>query len=733
MTYKFMLVIQCVSIVILALECIYVFFNMKTKGQQFLFLFCMCAFTNNVCYLTTMTADNVGEAFISGRLSYLGQSWLVVSFFAMLMELCHVKIPKVLIRIMIAFQVVIFVAVLSSPYHNLYYNEERLWVESGLFPHKAFGAAIIYRANMAVTFVYVAIGLLVLCITAYRDRNKVRQKMYALLLLSIATMVLGLVVYLLKLTDGYNSTSLGYAITAVILAITIFKYQMMDMLTLVKDNILDTLPEGIAATDHKGHIVYLNNKMKELFPDIETNSKEAIDKMNAMVKEGAILKTGESIYDAACDSLYRGSEEVGVVYLMNDVTVRYKHMEELQEQKDIAEAANASKSKFLSIVSHEIRTPMNAVVGMTEILLNEPEKLDETQTKYLRNIKTSGDSLVLIVNDILDQSKLEAGKMEIVEEAYELHAMIEDIRLIIENRIGSKPITFLCEMDEGIPDLLIGDSLRIRQILINLMNNAVKFTDKGFVKLRISNVQKEDNRIQLRVAVEDSGQGIKPEDLSKLGEAFTRVDTKKNYKKEGTGLGLSISRNFVSLMGGQLEVNSEYGKGSEFFFSIWQGVVAKESGEENVTRNVTADSDFCVPDARILVVDDTEINLMVMTGMFQNITKHLDIAESGEKAIEMIKSNHYDLVFMDYMMPDMDGAETTKRIRKESTNAEHAKERQDYFLKLPIIALSGDDSEASRELFTEVGMNDFTIKPVDRKRLKTLLLKWLPQDMIQVK
>ena len=256
-------------------------------------------------------------------------------------------------------------------------------------------------------------------------------------------------------------------------------------------------------------------------------------------------------------------------------------MEELKKQKEIAEEANASKSAFLSIVSHEIRTPMNAVVGMTELLLRDEDSLTTKQAKYLNNIKNSGASLVMIVNDILDQSKIEAGKMEIVEDVYELRPMVDDVKMIIENRIGTKPIHLVMEIDEQIPDVMVGDSLRIRQILINLMNNAVKFTTEGFIKLSISVESKESDKLYLCFAVQDSGQGINEADLSKLGQAFTQVDVKKNHGKEGTGLGLSISRDFISLMGGQLQVNSTYGKGTTFYFTISQGFVDEEESNNS--------------------------------------------------------------------------------------------------------------------------------------------------------
>jgi len=371
---------------------------------------------------------------------------------------------------------------------------------------------------------------------------------------------------------------------------------------------------------------------------------------------------------------------------------------------------------------------MNAVIGMTDLLLRDSESLSDKQEKYLKNISTSGQSLVMIVNDILDQSKIEAGKMEIIEQPYEIRPMADDVKLIIENRIGSKPIHLIYEIEDDVPQYLIGDSLRIRQILINLMNNAVKFTETGYIRLKVEVTDEKSGSRLLRFSVKDSGQGIRPEDLSKLGQAFTQVDTKKNHSKEGTGLGLSISRDFISMMGGLLEVTSEYGKGSEFYFEIWQGIANGLNSNDSVVMKQPwqTDTEFRAPEARVLIVDDAELNLMITEELLKPVGMTVDVAQSGETALEMIEKNHYHAIFMDYMMPYLDGVETTKLIRKLALE-----KKDDYYKYVPIIALSGDTSDSTRESFMCAGIDDFTEKPVEVKKLKKLLLKWLPKELIK--
>lgn len=389
---------------------------------------------------------------------------------------------------------------------------------------------------------------------------------------------------------------------------------------------------------------------------------------------------------------------------------------EVQKEKEKADRANAYKSTFLSNMSHEIRTPMNAIVGMTDILLRT--ELSEEQKDYLLNIKNSGNALVSIINDILDISKIEAGKMELVEGVYDIKKELSDIKMIIENRIGEKPITLCYEIDETLPSRLYGDAVRIRQVIINLLNNAVKFTDEGMITLSVRVERIVEKDVRIRVSVMDTGQGIREEDFTKLFEAFEQVDQEKNAGKEGTGLGLSISNRLIGLMGGKLQVKSTYGEGSEFFFTIYQKLAwDMEPEQETVIENY----DFTAPDARILLVDDNEMNRKVGLGLLKPFEMQIDVAVDGKKALEMIGGKEYDLILMDHMMPVLDGVEATKRLRQMQGNR---------YQTVPVIALTANAMKETEKLFFDAGMNDVLTKPIDMGQMCRVLKKWLPEELL---
>ncbi len=419
-----------------------------------------------------------------------------------------------------------------------------------------------------------------------------------------------------------------------------------------------------------------------------------------------------------------------VAYLLRKLTVWQQEVNvRLQKSVDAAVQAAQAKSQFLAQMSHEIRTPINAVLGMDEMILRENE--DEDIREYAENIQGAGRTLLSLINSILDFSKIEEGKMEIVPVQYDVASLIIDLKNMIIDKAEKKDLLLEMQIDEQIPRTLYGDDVRVRQVIVNLLTNAVKYTEKGRVTLVIKELAKEASggqegeEVTLRVEVIDTGMGIREEDMEKLFMSFQRLDEEKNRNIEGTGLGISIVQSLLKLMGSSLQVESEYGKGSRFFFELTQKVVDDTpigndlARREDSRANKNADSYLYAPDAKILVVDDNQMNLKVAAGLLKRSQVKLDLAAGGMECISLVEKNQYHIIFLDHMMPEMDGIETLKALKSSNFLAEDTK----------IIVMTANAIAGAKEEYLAVGFDDYVSKPIAVDRLEEVLAVYLPKGM----
>lgn len=649
-------------------------------------------------------------------------------------------------------------------------------------------------------------------------------------------------VFMLFYSIPFDIVPICASLSILSIIISVARDEFFGITELGQQWVFDQMGDAFIIVDEMYGYLDSNPYAKKVFPELNSKRKnEAISKelYQFFKNKEKIQKIQGKHYNKKIMELREKGELAGYSLLLSDVTEQYELMERVKEEKERADAANQAKSAFVSNISHEIRTPMNAIVGITQIMLRK--ELSQQDRDYLMNIQSSGNALLAMINDLLDLSKVESGKMEIIEEEYNLMPILSDLGMIILNRIGNKPVELLFDIDPELPTGLCGDALRIRQIIINLMNNAAKFTEEGSICLTVKIKGTEQDNIELYISVKDTGQGIRKEDLGKLFGSFQQVDSKKNHHKEGTGLGLSISKQLVELMHGSIGVTSEYGKGSEFYFTIRQKVAdwtkaarlsdsfqavitgnmknnaAKECLEklsrqyklsytesilsvkpsglpvfyftdqyealseeekrklssldavvcgmqnpmaenhfpetivtinkplysynfchflENLqepdekaalaaktkaeTKPEENETNFSAPEACILIVDDNEINRMIAEEMLKPLDMQIETASDGKQALDMIQTQKYDLVFMDHLMPVMDGIEAVKAIRMLNGS---------YYKNLPVIALTANTAKEQQQEYRQAGMNDHLAKPIDMAELYKKIRKWIPDKI----
>lgn len=690
------------------------------------------------CCLVTLVAKSIyivgGQKetmVVIGKMEYLGKCFGNFCALMFMIRWKNIKIPQWAIHLLLVVNMGFYVMIATVDYHHLYYKD--YW----LAPSKAnlngytleISPAPMYYVYMAFLLaeIMTTIGIIISSYCSQRSMPN-KGKIHFLMIAAMLSPMLLLSLRILKILKGDDPTPLGILLSCIFMSIAVVKYGLFDPVKNAKNYIIDNLKEAVIVTDADHRFLFLNSMADKIITSINKEQGYCTDdKIYTFIQGSQDFFDWKDRHYQVEETVLKDNELIqGYMMTIVDVTKIIEQNHLMKRLVLQTEDANRAKTNFVSNMSHEIRTPMNSIVGITEILLRSRHSPKEQE--YLLNIQSSGRVLLTIINDVLDCSKMEAGKMQLFDEPYDTCSMFHDLRISMENRIGHSGLELIYDIDQDIPCKLKGDMGRIRQVIINLVNNAIKYTEKGSVRFSVHVRQKNTDKVMLYYEVADTGIGIRKEDQKILFDAFQRVEMDRNRYVEGTGLGLTISQNLVNMMGGVIEVESEYGKGSKFYFTIEQTIVdatpmsavnyelQKESVIEKEAENL-----FIAPEAHILLVDDNDLNLVVAQELLKPLQMQIDTAENGMQAVKMVRQDQYDLVLMDHMMPVMDGIEATKEIR-----ALPDKKRKE----VPIIALTANAMVDARKEFLNVGMNGFVAKPIEFTRICNQLKLWLPKELI---
>lgn len=750
--YQFLLVFHIISFCVLLVASYLVFKQRYLSNWKNLVLtggLCICY---SLGYLLEVCTTTLEEAKICLDMEYLGLAFLPAVFFFFVSDFCYHKINEIVKIALVLLGVFIVCLVIMCEYTPLYYSSVE-FAYDGLFPHVVLGHGIFYNVYIVVEFVLFIYAAVLIWLKRSKETNG--KKRYLLTYLFVVSL-LPMIAVVINLVDVFKEYDVGPLSCTVMLSMTIILMldkSMTDVVSLSLMNLYATLGNGIVILDNEGKYLDCNPAALCIFPELEAC------KVGTFVEEIAIdifNQSGEQYfqkdnvyYSGTSTKLYNKGFHVGYLIAIDDVTKMHNQIDEMAALKSAADAASEAKSKFLTTMSHEIRTPLNAIIGMST--LSEMESDPEVIRSNSHQIKAAGEMLLDIVSEVLDISKAESGKLEIVPVEYDFKELLEGVINITNMRIGDKPIRFIVDIDPSIPKNLIGDNVRIRQILVNYLSNAEKYTDKGSITLKIDGARKGDEVI-LHCLVTDTGRGIKESDLDVLFTPFTQVDAKKNHMILGTGLGLSIVDRLLTLMGGTHEVESVYGEGSTFGFTLSQTVRndeplitdaarqaievtkftsfelysdsdKKKSAQKSTDEAKGNESDKTdisatkpqFPDKRVLIVDDNKVNLTVLASFLKQFGIAATKCSSGQEAIDRFTDNEYDIVFMDHMMPEMDGVEAVKRIR--ALDGENPK-------NVIIVACTANVVSSALEEFEKAGMDDFLSKPIIFEQLQEMLEKY---------
>ena len=702
-----------------------------TVQQKILLVGTICTFLDMTGYFLELQSVSEEAARLSIKVEYIGTTMGLLSFlyFSCLYSThlgdWHVRLIK---RFYAVNHLFILVVVFTIDSNTIFYRKVERVVRNGYYLWSIDPGPVYYWWFITTMVLGFLITFIVLQ-SALEHRGEKRPELFLLCLASLLPICL----WFLRMAGVfgyYDPYPMSMMITECFLVFIMYKYRLFDTVKTAKDRVIDNIREGILVTDHNGEVIYLNREISRIFPEVDWKNRRMVEERVFRFledhRDGFVTLKNQYYQWKSGEILDDNRRRAGVLYRISDITEGHLYTRQLISLKEEAERANAAKSIFLAHMSHEIRTPINAVLGMNEMILRE--SCSDTIKDYARNIQNAGKILLSIINDILDLSKIESGQMEIVEKDYHLGKMLIDIENMVTMRAEENSLALHIQANPMLPEALHGDEQRIKQCIINFLTNSLKYTREGQVTLQVDFTDKDKDTIDLRITVTDTGIGIEEDKLAILFEPFVRLDRSKNEHIEGTGLGLSITKKLIDRMEGRLSVESVYGRGSVFSFTLPQKVAGPDLlGDykeklRRVAERESAREEFTAPGARILAVDDNRVNITVARGLLRRLKVQFDSATSGQECLDKFAKNDYDIILLDHMMPVMDGVQTLHRMQETERFRQNAP---------AVIAMTANAVIGAREKYLEEGFTDYLSKPIDHKSLEEMIRAYLPEEMIR--
>lgn len=724
-----MTVIHGTGVLVCFVMILLVYMAKPSIQQKILLVGTICTFLDMAGYFLEMQSVSPEAARLSIKIEYIGTTMGLLSFllfsclYSSHLKDRHMKLIK---GFYAADHIFILILVFTIDHNTLFFKAIDRVMQNGCYFWSIVPGPVYYWW-VATTMV---LGILITFITlqtALEHKGEKRPEYFLLCLASLNPIFL----WLLRMTGVlgyYDPYPMSMMIMESFLVLVMYRYRLFDTVKTAKDRVIDDVKEGVLITDYNGEVIYSNREASRIFPELDWSDRQAIEEKVFQFLE--VHRDGFNLegrhYQWQSGEIYDGNRrKAGVIYRISDITESYLYTKQLINLKEEAEHANEAKSVFLAHMSHEIRTPINAVLGMNEMILRESSS--SAIREYALNIQNAGRILLSIINDILDLAKIESGQIEIVQSDYHLGKLLIDIENMVTMRAEESSLALHILADSKLPEMLHGDEKRIKQCIINFLTNSIKYTKEGKVTLQVGFTEAGKEMINLQVSVSDTGIGIKEDKLTLLFEPFVRLDRPENSNVEGTGLGLSITKSLIDRMGGSLCVESVYGEGSVFTFSIPQKVVGAELlGDYKEKSQRIAEKErekFIAPQARILAVDDNRVNITVARGLLKRLKVQFDSAMSGQECLDKINRMHYDIILLDHMMPGMDGVDTLHQMQK-----------MECFIQEPsvVIALTANAVIGAKEGYLKEGFTDYLSKPIDYVKLEDMIRKYLPEGMCEM-